>query len=205
MIQASHSYSLQSLNLNPQILQSEGMCRGHCGEAKEFNLSQTSWCPLLCLRGRNCMISVSDLNNFREGQNKPSSMQPQGRSLLEAKDGVSVVSIPTDLFILQSSQGCRRSWRKEVKEITEIPIIVWVSLGEHFSEGLLVSGRESEYFHLFSLLYFLGMKSWLILGFSYSAFYICGISYLCQVLLQRDKENYLKKEIKRASKHGRFV
>lgn len=96
MIQASHSYSLQSLNLNPRILQSEGMCRGHCGEAKEFNLSQTSWCPLLCLRGRNCMISVSDLNNFREGQNKPSSMQPQGRSLQEDQ---------------RQSQCCQHSYR----------------------------------------------------------------------------------------------
>ena len=81
MIQALGSYSPQSPELNPQILWSEGICRIHCCEVKSLTFNRPC-APSMSQRGgrgRNYVISTSYLNNFREGQNKPSFI-PSGHT-----------------------------------------------------------------------------------------------------------------------------
>ena len=70
-IQVLYSYFPRSLDLNPQILQTQGMCRGYCGEVKGSSLkwrrlcageegggetvlstSYLKWCPLCATLGK---------------------------------------------------------------------------------------------------------------------------------------------------------
>lgn len=96
-IQLLYSYSLQSLYLNPHILQ-------YCGEVKG-QLSRVV--PFVCQRegrGRKYVISTRYRNSFREDQNKLPAFQlghmltSQSHGTCRAKDGVSIVNTPTHLY-----------------------------------------------------------------------------------------------------------